>query len=430
MSIPFDLNELVSANVISSDTAQKISDYYQKKKTAMPTGNRQLLIFGIIGALLVGIGLMFIIANQWEQLPRVVKTTCAFLVLIVPQLLCLYVLLKLEGKVVWMESTALLLFFAVGANISLVSQIYHINGVASDFLLTWMLLTAPLIYLLNSSAVSLAFLFGIMAYSFSVRFDASSPWSEMSYWLLFAVPLPRYVQLFRKSPKNPLLVLHHWVIPFVLSITIGTLVHHYGELMPVAYFSIFGVFYLLGNRIASSNDSLLQNGYRVFGFAGTIGALLLMSFKWRWEKLLTNPYDLSKLAVSPEFIACVVLVALAALLLYREILTRSVTDLKMMEISWLLFLLIFLTGFITSLAVILVNLYVFLAAVFMIREGTKQSHLGVLNSGLLIIALLVVCRSFDSDLTFVVKGTLFVLVGIGFFVANWLMLKKKKEHEA
>ena len=50
----------------------------------------------------------------------------------------------------------------------------------------------------------------------------------------------------------------------------------------------------------------------------------------------------------------------------------------------------------------------------------------MLNSGMTVIALLVICRSFDSDLTFVVKGTLFVLVGIGFFVANWLMIKKKK----
>ena len=54
MSLLKELPELVGANIISSDTAQKITDYYKRKQTTSP--NRQLLIFGILGALLVGIG--------------------------------------------------------------------------------------------------------------------------------------------------------------------------------------------------------------------------------------------------------------------------------------------------------------------------------------------------------------------------------------
>lgn len=43
-----DLPELVSANIISTDTAQQISDYYKRKQVIPP--NRQLLIFAILGA--------------------------------------------------------------------------------------------------------------------------------------------------------------------------------------------------------------------------------------------------------------------------------------------------------------------------------------------------------------------------------------------
>jgi uncharacterized membrane protein len=427
----FDLNELVSANVITPETALKISDYYKKKElNPIGTKNRQLLLFGIVGALLVGIGLMFIIANQWERLPKMVKTTCAFLVLIIPQLLCLYVLLKQPGKVVWKESTALLLFFAVGASISLVSQIYHINGEPSGFMLTWMLLTAPLIYILDSSAVSLAYLFGIMSYCITVKFDAPTPLNQMICWLLFTVPLPRYFLMLRRSPNQPLLILHHWVIPFVLTIAIGTLMHHHGELMPPVYFSLFGVFYLWGNFLDSGKGMQIQNGFRIFGFAGTIVMLMVMSFRSSWEKLLTNHYELSTLVRFPEFIALVILMTLALLLLYNLLKTRTFVDLKAMEVTWACFLLFFVLGLFTKFPVYLINLYVLVAAILMIREGSLRSHLGVLNVGLIIIALLVVCRSFDADLTFVVKGTLFVLVGIGFFVANWLMLKKRKEHEA
>ena len=86
MSLLKDLPELVSANIINGETAQRITEYYKRKQASSP--NRQLLIFGILGALLVGTGLMFIVANQWEELPLAVQTTCTFLLLLIPQTLC------------------------------------------------------------------------------------------------------------------------------------------------------------------------------------------------------------------------------------------------------------------------------------------------------------------------------------------------------
>jgi len=429
MSLIQDLTELVNAGIITGEKASEIADYYKKKDGASPTANKQLFIFGVLGALLIGIGLMFIIANQWDSLSRNVKTTCAFLLLIVPQLLCLFALVKKADKIVWRESTALLLFFAVGANISLVSQIYHINGDASTFLLTWMLLTVPLVFIMRSSAVSLAYFFGLTFYSFAVRTDATELWSEWIYWPLLALPLPRYLQLFKKSPNSPLFILHHWVIPFVLTLTIGMVSHNSREWLPPIFILLFGIFNLIGNQSFFISSALIKNGYKVFGFCGTVITLLVMSFKSNWKTLLDNHYTLSNLVNSSEFIALIILGILASLLLIRAMRGRTLADLKMMEIAWLLFLVIFVLGLFSSMAVLLVNLFVFTAAVLMIREGTRLSHLGVLNSGMVVVALLVACRSFDTDLTFVVKGSLFVLVGIGFFVTNWLTLKKRNQNE-
>ena len=223
MSLLKDLPELVSANIINGETAQRITEYYKRKQAS--SANRQLLIFGILGALLVGTGLMFIVANQWEELPLAVQTTCAFLLLLIPQTLCGYVMLKMPDKIVWRESTALILFFAVGASISLVSQIYHINGEMSSFMLTWTLLTVPLVYLLNSSSVSLAYLISIMVYGIAAHRNASTPLEEYFFWILFFIPLPHYFQMLKKSSENILLLVHHWMIPLVLTITLGTLTH-------------------------------------------------------------------------------------------------------------------------------------------------------------------------------------------------------------
>ena len=429
MSLLQDLTELEKAGVITRENANQIVDYYKKKEAASPTANKQLFVFGVLGALLVGIGLMFIIANQWDSLSRNVKTTCAFLLLIVPQLLCLFALVKKADKIVWLESTALLLFFAVGANISLVGQIFHINGDASTFLLTWMLLTVPLVFIMRSSAVSLAYFIGLLFYSFAVRTDATELWSEWIYWPLLALPLPRYLQLFKKSPESPLFILHHWVIPFVLTLTIGMVSHNSREWLPPVFILLFGIFNLIGNQSFFASRALIKNGYKVFGYCGTVITLLVMTFKSNWKELLDHHYTPGFLISSSEFIALIILGILASLLLIRSMRGRTLADLKMMEIAWLLFLAIFVLGLFTSVAVLLVNLFVFAAAVMMIREGSRQSHLGVLNSGMVVVALLVACRSFDADLTFVVKGVLFVLVGIGFFVTNWLTLKKRNQNE-
>ena len=428
MSLQKDLPELVSANIISSDTAQQITEFYKRKQVASP--NRQLLIFGILGALLVGIGIMFIVANQWEELPQSIQTICAFLLILVPQFLCGYVLLKMPQKIVWRESTALILFFAVGASISLVSQIYHINGEMSSFMLTWMLLTVPLIYLMDSSAVSLVYLFSIMIYCPAARYNLSYPFEEYVYWLLLLIPIPRYYLQYKKMPENNLIIIHHWMIPFVLTMTLGYLSHELKILMYPGYMIMFGIFYMIGNSATFRSKILISNGYLLFGFIGTVILLLIMSFKSNWKDMAVANFQISNLLIAPEFIAITILFIAACLLLFQQVKVMKLTKWNLNNIVFLLFLFIFILGKQdVQLAVILVNLLVFALGILMLRTGSKKSHLGVINTGMLVIALLVVCRSFDSDLTFVLKGTLFVLVGIGFFVANWLMIKKRNNHE-
>ena len=431
MSIISDLHELVDANVITSETAQQIVGYYKKKQEKLPTAkNRQLLFFGIVGAFLVGIGLLFIIANQWEELPRSVKTICAFLLLIIPQLLCLYAVLKKADSLVWRESTALILFFAVGASISLISQIYHINGETSIFILTWMLLTAPLIYILDSSAVSLAYLFGIMFYGFSVREDATSGLGEQVWWFLYTVPLPRYLHFSRKSDGSSLHLLHHWVIPFILAISLSTLGRTTWELMPPLYFTLFAIFYQIGRLPYFTNSAQERNGYGMIGQIGTFIGLYVMSFNSIWDKILTKKFDFDLLIFTPELIANLLFFVVAILLLYQRARKVQLSEIKWMEVFWLVFIVVFLIGCNSNLAVYLINLVVLLIGLSMAREGTRKDNLSQLNAGMFVITFLLICRSFDIDLTLVVKGILFVLLGIGFFVANWWMLKKRKENEA
>ena len=177
-----DIPELVKADIISQETADKIRDFYRNK--GGPSTNRLFIVFGILGAILIGLGIILIIAHNWDELSRTTKTLFAFLPLLIGQTLCGFVLIKKQDSVAWRESGTAFLFFAVGASISLVSQIYNIPGNLSSFLLTWMLLCLPLIYVMKSSIASLLYLIGITYYAGETGYWSSLSSESYFYWIL------------------------------------------------------------------------------------------------------------------------------------------------------------------------------------------------------------------------------------------------------
>jgi len=97
-----DIPELVKAGVISAETADKIRAFYQEKEGQ--SNHRLFIVFGILGAILVGLGMVLIIAHNWDELSRMTKTGLAFLPLLLGQGLCGYALLSKQESVAWRES--------------------------------------------------------------------------------------------------------------------------------------------------------------------------------------------------------------------------------------------------------------------------------------------------------------------------------------
>ncbi len=114
-----------------------------------------MAVTAVLGALLIGSGIILVLAANWDLFPRVVRTVLAFVPLLASQELGAFVLLRNADSMGWRESVALLNSLAVAAAIALVSQIYHLQGDFVEFMLVWMLLTLPAIYLMNSAAATL-----------------------------------------------------------------------------------------------------------------------------------------------------------------------------------------------------------------------------------------------------------------------------------
>jgi uncharacterized membrane protein len=422
MKILKDIDELRYAGIITNQEAFKIREYYAEK--AELSKDRLFIVFGILGAILVGLGIILIIAHNWDELSKITKTSFAFLPLLIGQILCGFTLIKKQDSVVWRESATTFLFFAVGAVLSLVSQIYNIPGNLGSFMLLWMLLCLPLIYIMRSSVASLLYLIGITYYACETGYWSFHSSETYFYWLLLLGALPHYYLLFMKRPGSNFMIFHNWIIPLSIVISLGTLADNTAGLMYISYFSLFGMFCIIGNSLFFEFQNTLNNAYKIVGSLGTIGLLLALSFDWFWTDLRTGDFLYSFSIGSPEFLAALILTILALVLIFFQ-----QSELDIMETVFFFFIPIFYLGLFTLFSAVLINAFVLVIGIFKIMEGVKNDHLGIVNYGLLIITALIVCRFFDADLSFILRGILFVLVGVGFFATNYRMLKKRKTND-
>lgn len=423
-----DLPELIEANVISPETAERISDYYHQKKNKEP--NRLIAVFGIIGAILVGMGIILIVAHNWDDFGRTTKSILAFLPLLLGQASCAYALIKKKEQKAWLEASSAFLFFSVGACIAMISQIYHISGSLPDFILTWMLLTLPQIYILNSSVASLFYLIGITYYAGEVGYSYYHSKEILWYWLLIIGIIPHYLKLLKNNAQENWAVLHSRMIPISLIIGLGTCGYDNEELLFISFISLFSAFYIFGYLLVFRKTAKNIQSYSSLGLLGIIITLIPLTFDWIWENLFRKFPPVNELLLTPEFLSVIITTGIATFLLLRHDNTPSSNKISVVKYSFLVFIAIFLSSaFSPKLAELLSNLMLLLIGIRIIRQGIEEDHLGILNYGLLVLTTVILCKFFDTNISFIIRGLVFVGLGIGFFYANYMIIQKRKHNE-
>ena len=65
----------------------------------------------------------------------------------------------------------------------------------------------------------------------------------------------------------------------------------------------------------------------------------------------------------------------------------------------------------------------------LIYYGIKRGSLLIFNGGVITLGVLTACRFFDSDIGLLYRSIGFMVLGIGFLLANWLFVKFSREAE-
>lgn len=416
-------DELLQAAVIDESAAERIRAYYDGKSPQQP--DRLLLVFGILGALLVGLGAILVVGHNWDRMGHGWKLFFAFLPLAVGQSMALFALLRRAASAAWREGSSVFLFFAVGACLALISQIYQIPGELDDFLLTWMLLCIALPYLLQSGFTGLLLITGITAYGIGAGYGDAGPSLPWIYWAMMVALLPFYLHLRQRRPDSNYVLFHEYLICLSLAIMLGSTAHDAGALMAPAYLAMFGLFMLLGSTAHYRQRPLLRSAWLVSGWLGSAVIWLLMSFRFYWDELAEQPA--SELFLSREMLLVIALLLPLAYGLYRirHYLAQTLATLTPAG-ALLMAVLVLLARLNPILPQVLSNGFVLAMALSLIVPGTRRNDLTRVNLGMALVAALVACRFFDTQWSFVLKGIIFIALGAGFFAFNYIIGRRRR----
>ncbi|MGZ5003725.1 MAG: DUF2157 domain-containing protein, partial [Chthoniobacterales bacterium] len=181
------LPELVASGVISSENARAIDRHYEQDQSR---SNFAFVLLATVGSALVGAGIILLIAHNWDELSRPVRSAIAFLPLVIAQVLVVFTLMRRNESRPWREAAAIFDVAAVATAISLISQTYQVQGTFADFMRTWLLLSIPIVYLLRTTLGAILYVIGSVLWLFARWGIFSSEGTPMLFWLLLMLVIP------------------------------------------------------------------------------------------------------------------------------------------------------------------------------------------------------------------------------------------------
>lgn len=423
-----ELPELVGKGIVSPIVVDKIREYYGDVEGRSRRGIA-LTVCSILGATLIGAGIILLLAHNWQDLSRSVRTVLALAPLVVSQGIAIWGMRRGKGSTAWREGMATFITFAVGASIALVWQTYHIAGDPGSFLLTWMLLTIPLVYLLGASVPCVLYFVGITSWS---GYEQAVGGHSLFFWPLFALAVPHLWQDVRKNPYSTRSIVLCWAACLCICVATGTTL---GNVLPglwiIVYSAMFAVFYLVGSYWFDEAPGTVQRPFQSVGAVGIAVLSLLFTFEFPWEQIGREYYRYGAFFhQSPTWTdyLVVVLFPVSAICLLVMLVRRR----EKWRVLFGIMPVIAIIGYSLSCwgqefsAMMLFNVYMFVLGLGIVGVGITKSRIGIVNSGMLILAALIIARFFDSDLGFVARGIAFIIIGAAFFAVNLILVKRMK----
>ncbi len=418
--------------MLDPEDAERLRGHYASPGSA----GRGLPLFAVLGVALIGLGVILLLAHNWEDLSRAQRAALSFALLLGAQGAAAFGLLRRRTSVAWSESASLFLMLASAATIALIGQTYHVPGDLRGFLLSWLLPCLPLVYLFDSRASAALYLVGISGWLAASRL-AEDP--LLPYWGYLALGLPYLVWLDRRGD-------HSVRSAFLAAIAVPA----------IACGAVFGVrletmlpLVLLGVTVAGGTHALgamaPERGAGAPYYAAPARWLAALAIActvfvlgyeggWRFAFGKLQLFGNDQGIVDP-------LGALAVGLLFGVLALRgALVTLRAGDWPAALlcgFPLVVAIGVVAVRALdsgipgmLLANAFGLAVGTGIALAGVRENRIALANAGLLLLAALIFARFSDWQLSFTTRGLAFIALGVAFLMLNLRLRRLRAEATA
>lgn len=410
--------------VIAPELAERLRGRYPL--TGRGSRSAALIGFAVLGALLIGGGIILLLAHNWADLSRPMRTAVALAPLVAAQLLALFGALRGSTGAGWREGLGVFWTLSIGGAIAMVSQIYHLSGSYDSFMLTWMLLALPVVYVMRSSLTAILYLAGVLAWSVPLTGDLPR---VLGYWPLTLAVVPLLLRSSRQGVFTSGLALLRWVLTASILTGVGlTLARALPGLWMVIYAALISVLYLADLHLLRGAPSLWHRPMRVAGTWGCVVLSLMLTYEWPWRHIGWRYWHTELPAwqqlMDAGFTLGLMGAAVVLLVALRKRLSAN---------DWFpaLFFLIALAGYFLTAqwghsvgALLVFNLFVFAYGIALLGAGVRRGSLARVNAGMLLLASVVTLRFFDGDMSLITRGIVFVVLGAVFLSVNVILSRR------
>lgn len=413
-----ELPTLKDKGILDQESLDKLTAYLESNcDHKSNTGKLTVIFISIIGAMMIGGGICLLFAHNWDEMGRTVRAIISIIPLLAGIIIGFYVLSR-KKSIAWKEGAGVFIFISFMASLGLVCQTYNLGGELSDFYFIVLLATLPLPWVLDSKGAATIWLTVLTCWVWTVH----NWWHTDNdiYWFWLLLPLGGCYFVYAWL-KNGIALRSYiaWILTVFFLCVLGPVLKTSNDsLVFSTYFAFFCILFMLGSIDKLSS----QIRFSPFSSLGRAGALFMSLFA-------INSDALRHLAGHSFVIPLVITGVVAVVCLWRTIVRK--------RFELLIGLFPFLMTFIGSYndygrelpATVMTLLLAGLSGV-MLWEGTKKQSMATLNSGMFLLCLIVIIKFAESDLPILIRGLLFICVGIIFLGVNlYLVIKRNKQRK-
>lgn len=407
--------------VVSAETAATLRARYATEQSMGSTWGR--IILTVFGVSLLGLGLIALLAANWESLTRPMRVVLAFLPLLISVGLYGIGVVKDWHSRAFLEPLGAFWGLSIGVGISLIAQTYQISGSPENFALTWSLLLLPVVWATQAVLPVIGYYVGLLVW---VSLFKIADGFVCHYWFFALLGIPVIRDVVRATACGIRGQLMLWGAVGTALAALGiTLEKQIPGLWIIIYTSIFSLLWLLGIRIEGNETrGVFHAPLRTLGGVGLFVMLYLLMFQWPWSfeygfralesyrSWVTWSYDLALSVAAPAAATA------AWVMVWRGTQQEAWS---WMQLLWGSAFIVVAGIYVLSWvcmseahghwASVLVLAYLSLLGLGTLLTGIRCRALAQVKWGVYVLVLIVLGKFFSSEMSFTTKGVAFIACG-------------------